>query len=156
MSAPASTVILTALTHLITQWSSPRVQSQYAEAAGVRIEPGDIPVVYALGMQGNLRSSALADRLRLTRPTMSKQLHRLGAAGLIVRRPDPEDGRASFVGLSDTGRAAYDALVARGIAAVETALGAWSPAERQHFADLTRRFVTGVGVDIPDTSQKEE
>ena len=156
MSTPASTAILTALTRLMTQWSSPRVQSQYAEAAGVNIDSGDIAIVYTLGMQGNLRSSALADRLRLTRPTMSKQLHRLESTGLIVRRPDPEDGRASFIDLSEAGRAAYGALVSRGIAAIETAIGDWSPDDREHFAELARRFVTSVGVDIPDTSQKEE
>lgn len=152
MSAPAPAVILTAFTHLMTLWSSPRVQAQFARDAGIRIEPGDIPPLYMLGMQGGCRAAALADALRLSRPTMSKQLLRLEIAGLIVREPDPADGRASIVMLSAQGRTAYDALVTRGLEAVESALHAWPSEERERFAALTRRFVAGLGVD--DTEQE--
>jgi len=156
MSAPASAVILTALTRLMTLWSSPRVQVQFARDAGVQVDSSDIPVLYTLGMQNGCRAATLADALRLTRPTMSKQLQRLENAGIVTREPDPADGRASIVALSTDGRAAYDALVARGLDAIENALHTWSAADREHFAELVGLFVTSLGVDIPQPSNKEE
>lgn len=149
MSASASTVILTALTRLATQWSSPQVQAQYARSAGIRIDPGDIPTLYVLGMQGSRRAASLADELGLTRPTMSKKLQRLEAAGFIARSPDPADGRAATVSLSESGKAAYDALVARGLAATDDALREWAPADRALLADLIDRFVIDMGVEAP-------
>ena len=163
MPAAASAAILTALTQLMTQWSSPRVQAQFARDADIRVEPADIPALYILGMQGARRAGALADDLRLSRPTMSKQLQRLEIAGLIIREADAADGRASIVALSDAGRDAYDALVARGFRAIENALSTWPANERDHFATLAGRFISDLGVGAPETtpsghdrSQKEE
>lgn len=156
MSAPASAAILTALTRLMTLWSSSRVQAQFARDAGVSIESSDIPALYMLGMQGGCRAAALADALHVTRPTMSKQLQRLENAGLVAREPDPADGRASIVTLSGSGRTAYDALVTRGLDAVEAAVHTWQTDDREHFAELIRLFVTSLGVDTPSPSHKEE
>ncbi|QAY60034.1 MarR family transcriptional regulator [Microbacterium protaetiae] len=155
MPASASTVVLTALTRLMTLWSSPRVQAQFARDAGIHVDPSDIPVIYVLGMQDGCRAAALADALRISRPTMSKQLQRLENAGLVAREPDPADGRASIVALSADGRTAYDALVARGLDAVDGALDTWPVDDREHFAELARRFVTSLGVDISHPSPKE-
>jgi DNA-binding MarR family transcriptional regulator len=48
--------------------------------------------------------------LMRTSGAMTNRLHRLEAAGLIERRPDPEDGRGVVVRLTERGRAVVDEL----------------------------------------------
>jgi DNA-binding MarR family transcriptional regulator len=153
MSASTPTVVLTALTRLMTEWSSPRVQVQFARDAGIEVHPDDIPVLYLLGGRGACRAAVLADALRLSRPTMSKQLQRLEHARLITRRPDPSDGRASIVTLSDAGHVAHDALVSRGLATVDAALDDWPDGERERFAEGVQLLVDNI---ITRESQSKE
>lgn len=54
-----------------------------------------------------LRMSALAARTNATLPRLSHVVTRLEGRGLLMRRPCPEDGRASNVVLTDAG---YDAF----------------------------------------------
>jgi DNA-binding MarR family transcriptional regulator len=51
-----------------------------------------------------LRPAELAERLGVTRATVSGLLDALEADGLVVRRPDPRDGRGVRVALSAAGR----------------------------------------------------
>jgi DNA-binding MarR family transcriptional regulator len=53
----------------------------------------------------------LARAFQVTKQTMTSTLARLEAAGLVAVRPDPADGRAKLVSLTEAGRAAHrDAL----------------------------------------------
>lgn len=55
---------------------------------------------------GGERSPAgLADAFQVTRQTMTSTLGRLEAAGLVAIRPDPGDGRAKIVSITEAGRA---------------------------------------------------
>lgn len=55
---------------------------------------------------GGERSPAgLADAFQVTRQTMTSTLQRLAAGGLVAIRPDPADGRARIVSITDAGRA---------------------------------------------------
>lgn len=55
---------------------------------------------------GGERSPAgLADAFQVTRQTMTSTLARLEAAGLVAIRPDPGDGRAKIVSITEAGRA---------------------------------------------------
>ena len=137
--------LLAALNDLIAQWTSLTRQQEVARDAGLTIDAGDIQPLYTLGRGGPRRASALADDLRQTRPTMSKQLARLEAAGLIARTPDPADGRASIVSLTDAGARVYTQLVEQGLLMIRTALHDWDAAERADFAAHTTRFVAAVG-----------
>ncbi|MGZ8648895.1 MAG: MarR family transcriptional regulator, partial [Solirubrobacteraceae bacterium] len=54
---------------------------------------------------GPLTPSELADRERIQRPTVTRLLVRLEAAGLIARAADPADGRSSLITVTPAGRA---------------------------------------------------
>jgi DNA-binding MarR family transcriptional regulator len=55
---------------------------------------------------GGERSPAgLASAFQVTRQTMTNTLQRLEAAGLVTSRPDPADGRAKIITITDAGRA---------------------------------------------------
>src|SRR5690606_41880399 len=51
-----------------------------------------------------LRQSTLAEGLGIEPPTVHRMLARLGAAGFVERRPDPNDARASLTYLTPRGR----------------------------------------------------
>lgn len=52
-----------------------------------------------------LRPKALQNRLLLPQYGTSRLLDRLESAGLIARRPDPDDGRGHFVAITSDGNA---------------------------------------------------
>jgi DNA-binding MarR family transcriptional regulator len=53
---------------------------------------------------GEYAPAQLADAFQVTRQTMTSTLGRLETAGLVAIRPDPEDGRAKIVSITDAGR----------------------------------------------------
>lgn len=53
------------------------------------------------------RLTELAEQARLTLPAMSEIVSDLEALGIVERRPDPTDGRAKLICLTDTG---WDAI----------------------------------------------
>ena len=57
----------------------------------------------ALFTDGPMRVTALAARQGVTQPTMTTLVHSLERDGLVVRRADPADGRASLVKLTESG-----------------------------------------------------
>ncbi|WP_348788816.1 MarR family transcriptional regulator [Leifsonia sp. NPDC080035] len=139
--------LLAALTLLVADWASVATQEAIARRAGVDVDPVDVQPLYALGQLGPQRASALADTLRLSRPTMSKQLRRLTDAGFLDRAPDPDDARASIVALSQKGAAAYDRLVHEGVVIVRAALAEWDAAGTDAFARDLSRFVAALAVE---------
>jgi len=138
-------VVLSGLTRLMAQWSSLALQARFVHAVGIEIDPVDVQPLYMLGLTGARRASDLAADLHVSRPTMSKQLARLTAADLISRAPDPADGRATIVSLSDSGARAYEALVERGLEMVHEVMASWQPGDRGRMAELVDRFVTTAG-----------
>jgi DNA-binding MarR family transcriptional regulator len=57
-------------------------------------------------IDGNLRLSDLGKRLGIAPSTLTRNLARLEERGLISKEPDPIDGRAQLVTLTDSGRVA--------------------------------------------------
>lgn len=68
--------------------------------------------ILALVAEGNERSSQIAGRLALARPTISNAVDQLVERGLLQREPNPEDRRAVVLRITDDGRAAVAAAEA--------------------------------------------
>lgn len=60
----------------------------------------------ALERDGAERVSAIAERHRVSQPSATSLINRLESEGWVHRTPDPVDGRASLVGITDAGREA--------------------------------------------------
>jgi DNA-binding MarR family transcriptional regulator len=56
--------------------------------------------------QGPLRLSDLAQLEQVSAPSITRTIAELETRGLVVRRPDPDDGRASLLEAADAGIAA--------------------------------------------------
>lgn len=70
-------------------------------------------------IDGSAAASALADRLTVTRPSITALADGLVDRGYVERRPDPDDRRRMTHTITSEGRAA----LARGDAAVQAGLG---------------------------------
>ena len=76
------------------------------EAAGFGdVRPSYGSVLLPLFEEDGLRMGELARRARLSKQTMTELVRRMERDGLVERRSDPADGRASLIFLSKRSRA---------------------------------------------------
>ena len=132
--------IETALTALTR---NPRIRGLHrilSAQAGVELDRPSYVALAALDA-GPLRISELADACGVDVSTMSRLVDRMLARGLIERQTSPEDRRVSLVQASERGREVQRALRAWRSEALKQLLGAWTPDEREQFAELLSRFV---------------
>jgi DNA-binding MarR family transcriptional regulator len=86
-------------------------ETLYALLAGLlRRVPRDISLTAAstlatLERAGDQRITDLATRQGITQPSMTTLVSNLTAEGLVERRRDPSDGRASLISITDSGAA---------------------------------------------------
>lgn len=80
-----------------------------------------------LERHGAARVTDLARAEVATQPAMTGLVQRLEQSGLVARRPDPDDARASLIEITDTGRAALAARRAEQDAVIAGRLGALPP-----------------------------
>ena len=110
---------------------------------------GDLPsfgwaLLVPLEQDGAQRCSALAAQAGVDVSVASRQVSALERAGYVQRRPDPLDGRASLISLSDAGAAALARTRAvRGQWAVE-ALADWTEEEAQQLTTLLEKLADGL------------
>jgi DNA-binding MarR family transcriptional regulator len=83
----------------------------------LRAEPGppapQLTVLGRLDRHGSASISDLADAERMRPQSMAQTVRDLETAGLVSRRPDPDDRRRMFVDLTPAGREALHATRAR-------------------------------------------
>ena len=98
-------------------------------------------VLNLLTREGEQRLGRVAAHLEVDPSVASRQVATLEQLGLVTRRPDPADGRAQLLAVSEAGRAAsagYRALRARWVA---EALRDWDDAEVAHLTARLKQLV---------------
>ena len=109
------------------------------------LEPWEFDVLAALRRQGppyELSPGALLRTTLVTSGTMTNRVDRLEKAGLVRRRPDPEDKRGVLVTLTPAGQAQADAALADLLEAERTLLAPLPEPSRQALAALLRILLT--------------
>ncbi|MGW5715935.1 MarR family winged helix-turn-helix transcriptional regulator [Amycolatopsis sp. NPDC003865] len=101
------------------------------------LHPAAAMLLSDLAKNGEARPSELAKRRFVDLSVVSRQITQLSAAGLVDRRPAPEDGRASLVSVSEKGRAELARWRANYLEFMEQALGGW---DDERVTDLTGRL----------------
>ncbi|MCX4513222.1 MarR family transcriptional regulator [Streptomyces sp. NBC_01619] len=74
------------------------------------LEPAAYGLLVRLEESGAQRATELAAYFGVGKATMSRQLRALEELGLVVREPDPADGRASLVRLTEEGLTRFRAV----------------------------------------------
>jgi DNA-binding MarR family transcriptional regulator len=118
--------------------------------AGHGLEPWEFDVLAALRRQGppyELSPGALLRTTLVTSGTMTNRVDRLEQAGLVRRRPDPDDKRGVLVTLTAAGQARADAALAGLLAAEKALLAALPESSRETLASLLRIVLAPLDAD---------
>ncbi len=87
--------------------------SERADVACCGVTVAQAAALEALGAEGPTRLRDLGRRLGIAPSTLTRNLARLEASGLVEREADPEDARSARVGLTAPGRRAARAVAAQ-------------------------------------------
>lgn len=107
-------------------------------------EGGRVGVLMVLNNHGAMTQRALAEKLDIRPASASELLSKMEASRLIERTPDPDDGRASLISLTEEGREEAGVFAKRREEANKNLFAALSDEEKQQLerilAKLTRSW----------------
>ncbi|GII32693.1 MarR family winged helix-turn-helix transcriptional regulator [Planotetraspora mira] len=106
---------------------------------GVRV--GQNLVLEVLWETDGLTPGELAGRLRVTTPTVVNTATRMEAAGLLVRRRDPADGRLVRLHLTPKARAAQEPIEEARRRLAEHAMATLTDDERRHLRSALEKII---------------
>jgi DNA-binding MarR family transcriptional regulator len=108
------------------------------------LEPWEFDVLAALRRQGppyELSPGALLRATLVTSGTMTNRIDRLEQAGLVRRRPDPNDKRGVLATLTAAGQSRVDAALAGLLEAEQALLADLPESSRRTLTDLLRAIL---------------
>jgi DNA-binding MarR family transcriptional regulator len=108
-----------------------RMARRLRQEGGADLGPSQTAALATIERYGPLSPSELAKRERIKRPTATRIVANLEAAGLVERVRDPEDGRASILTATAEGRQLLRRLRARKTAYLATRLHGLPAEDRQ-------------------------
>lgn len=112
---------------------------------------GPMPVFFALRDGGALSQRDLARWAVVEQPTMANTLNRMERDGLIVRSPDPTDGRSMLISLSPLGRERAKQAMESAFAVNKLALSGLSAKERTALFAMLRKVIEKLETDSSES-----
>lgn len=110
-------------------------------------------LMVVLATRGDAKLVALADRLGVNPSTVMRMADRLTAAGLLSRKPNPEDRRENLLSLTAAGQRTVDEVTARRRDEVAAIVGRMAPEQRSALvAALTAFSEAGQEISVPEES----
>jgi DNA-binding MarR family transcriptional regulator len=110
-----------------------------------------LSVLHTLHRDGPLRLTDLLPTEQLKQPALTSLVANLEQEGLVERRPDPTDGRASLISLTSAGREIVSTRHAHRVAKLTALVDQLTPEERAVLAgsvDVLHRL-TELAEDMP-------
>jgi len=95
------------------------------------LSPAQQGVLHLLAQRGECRQHELTQALGVGPSALSRQITELVSSGLVARRPDPEDGRAALISVSDAGAATLQEASDRRSGLLAGLLEGWDEDEAQ-------------------------
>ena len=102
------------------------------------ISPSHGRALMTLARRGTLRLSELSEHLHIAPRSTTEVVDALEARGLVERRPDPNDRRATLVEVTAEGQRALVAIRAAREADAESFFGRLSESDRDHLQRILR------------------
>jgi DNA-binding MarR family transcriptional regulator len=90
--------------------------------------------------EGESRATHLAARLGVSAPVLSRHIADLEEQGLVTRRPDPGDGRAQLVALSESGVEKLRDIERHRTATLQGYLQDWSENDAEETAKILKKL----------------
>ncbi|MFI5427421.1 MarR family winged helix-turn-helix transcriptional regulator [Aeromicrobium sp. UC242_57] len=116
-----------------------------ARLDGDPVEWSQATLLFTLKRRGALRLGDLAESMRLDASTVSRHVQQLADRELISREPDPVDGRACILAITDAGRAALTTTFDHRRSILTEALADWDDTERERLRDDLVRLNGSLG-----------
>jgi len=91
-----------------------------------------------------VRLSEIADSVELDLSTLSRQVRHLVDAGLVAKVPDPADGRAALLSLTERGAAVLESVSEARRRVLAEAIAEWTDEERNALATGLLRLGAGL------------
>ncbi len=156
-SEPISAVIgqiQTSLQGVTQSTNQVRVHEELLRAAGVRLDRGGAALLYKLRRHADtpFRVTTLASLLGVDAPTVTRKVQQLERLGYVAREPDPEDGRASLIRLTQTGQDIVDRILAAHRDRLTRLFEGWDVDDVRRFATLLERFSQSIQRDAEVTN----
>ncbi|MFI5713752.1 MarR family winged helix-turn-helix transcriptional regulator [Kribbella sp. NPDC051620] len=108
--------------------------------APLDIAPSHARALGVLLREGPLRLNELSDRLRIAARSATEVVDALQDRGLVERRPDPQDRRATLVAPTGEGTRVGEAIRASNDAEAEAYFSILSETERAELAAILRKL----------------
>lgn len=140
---------------LLLQWASrAEFRRLIFGPAAADLSPTDAALLEYLTKNGPLRLSDLAVQWDVNKSTMNPHIGRLEAKGLIDRRPDPADRRATLLSTSAAGLELQHRIGTAGAAAFDEILSSWPLEDREALGSMLIRFANELSTATPRLFQK--
>jgi DNA-binding MarR family transcriptional regulator len=111
------------------------------------LQRGELDVLATLRRSGEpymLSPTRLYEALMISSGGMTNRLDRLERAGLVERRPDPNDRRGKLIVLTKAGRLLVDETIGRHVANEKRLLSVLTPAEQEKLNALLKKLIAGL------------
>jgi DNA-binding MarR family transcriptional regulator len=104
------------------------------------VSPSQSRALGVLSRHGEMRLSAVAEHLHIAPRSATEVIDDLQQRGLVERRPDPSDRRATLVAMTADGSATAHAIDEARAAEAERLFAVLDPADRAELARILRRL----------------
>ena len=111
-----------------------------ATLAPWEITPAQLRALRALGHHGTQRMSELSEHLHIAARSATEVVEALESRGLVQRRPDPGDRRATLAELTDDGASVLSAIRAARGTETERIFNRLSAADKAHLARILAKL----------------
>jgi DNA-binding MarR family transcriptional regulator len=122
------------------QRTARRAKARLLAAASNDVESATQLLLRTVAGEGPMRASMLAASVQSDLSTVSRQVSALVGRGLLERRADPLDGRASLLGITEAGRAVIAVHEQDRVAFFDEMLSGWSDEQLRKFTEQLSRF----------------
>jgi DNA-binding MarR family transcriptional regulator len=106
-------------------------------------------VLLSFGRSGSLPLRVMGERLMVHPTSVTNTVDRLEAQGMVVRRPNPSDGRGRLAEITQRGRDAVR-VATRDLMAADFGLGGYTDAELNEMFGLLRGLRLTAGDFVPE------
>ncbi|MBJ7472969.1 MAG: winged helix-turn-helix transcriptional regulator [Solirubrobacteraceae bacterium] len=118
------------------------VRRELGKVANAELPGHGFGALVSVRKREHARVSDIAADLQVDLSVASRQIAGLVAAGLVERQPDPADGRAHVLALTDAGITALRAAFLEMVARLDQSLADWAPEEITQLAAGLERLAT--------------
>lgn len=117
-----------------------RIIRERAQAVHPELQSSSYLMLSWLDQHGPQRASSMAETFCIDKGAISRQIQHLLDLGLVERAPDPADGRATLVSVSDEARSRMAAVADERRRWLDDRLRDWTDADLTDMVTLLRRY----------------